>query len=427
MPRNRLLVVPVLGALAVAALTLGLTQWHTSGAATLDRSGCWVPAWGASPQPGVPPVGSAADLAGDSVRDVLVPSLAGDAVRVRVTNAFGTRPVLIGRASIGDALDAIAPAAGLTFAGRASVRVAAGASVLSDPVRLPVAALHPVSVSLFVAGASGALTEHRDAQQVNYLTTGDRVADAGPGRFTGRIASWPLIDRLDVRVPGCRAGTVIALGDSLTDGYRSTVGADARWTDDLARRIASAGGAGDGGFGGAGARVSVLNEGISGNRLLRGGPCCGQSALRRLRRDVLAQPAARSLIVLEGINDIGFGHLRLGSSRTHRREVFARALIDAYRRIIRAAHAAGLRVIGGTLLPFRGAAYFTRAGERVREAVNRWIRHGGGFDAVIDFDAAVADRADPMRLSPRYDSGDHLHPNDAGYQAMAAAVPLGIL
>ena len=205
-------------------------------------------------------------------------------------------------------------------------------------------------------------------------------------------------------------GTVVALGDSITDGVGSTAGANARWPNDLARKLDALGGP----------TLAVADEGIGGNRVLIGARCCGASAEARFGRDALDQPGVRDVIVLEGINDIGFG-AGLGG------DIDAAQIIAGYRQLIAEAHARRLKIFGATLLPFQGAGYYTAAGEAAREAVNTWIRTSGAFNGVIDFDAVMRDPADPLRLNTAYDCGDHLHPNDAGYQAMADAISLKML
>ena len=231
-------------------------------------------------------------------------------------------------------------------------------------------------------------------------------------RSSTQTPSWYYLSGLVVRSPGA-AGTVVAFGDSITDGVQSTVGANVRWPNDLARRLDAQRGPG----------LSVADEGIGGNRVLIGSRCCGASAEARFARDALDQPGVRDIIVLEGINDIGFG----AGPPNAGPDVSAARIIAGYEQLIAQAHARGLRIFGATLLPFQGAGYYTAAGEATREAVNTWIRTSGAFDGVIDFDAVMRDPADPLRLNPAYDSGDHLHPDDAGYQAMADAINLEML
>src|SRR5581483_1341522 len=270
-----------------------------------------------------------------------------------------------------------------------------------------------LTVSVYLPDRTGPATMHFDAQQLSWVSTpGDHTADRDAAAYTASTLSWFYLGGLVVRSADM-TGTVVTFGDSITDGVGSTAGADARWPNDLARRLDALGGP----------VLSVADEGIGGNRLLGGSRCCGASAQARFARDAMDQPGVRDVIVLEGINDIGIGlaHPRLEQG------VSTARIIAAYRRLIAQAHARGLRIFGATLLPYQGAGYFTAAGETIREQVNEWIRTSRAFDGVIDFDAVMSDPADPLRLNPIYDCGDHLHPNDVGYQAMADAINLQML
>jgi lysophospholipase L1-like esterase len=379
----------------------------------------WLGAWAASPAP--------PDLAGPSVsgfdnqtlREVVSLHFGGDRVRVRVTNAFGTSPLTLGRSAV--ALRgpgaSILPGSDrpLTFAGDAAPTVPAGAEVLSDPVNLRVRAGQELSISLFLPAATGPVTFHGVAVTTSYVAAGNHVSDAGPGAYGGTTRSWFLLDGVDVQAPS-RDDAIVALGDSITDGVGSTVDANNRWPDLLAQRLNAR----------EGNRTSVLDEGISGNRVLNNAPCCGVNALARLDRDVLAQDGVRFVILLEGINDIGFSQLQGIAETAPPTDVSAAQIIAGYRHIIDQAHRAGLKVYGATLTPFGGAGYETPAGLAKRAAVNAFIRSSGRFDAVIDFDRVTRDPANPERFLPVFDSGDHLHPNDAGYRAMANAIPLSL-
>ncbi|MGH2891781.1 MAG: SGNH/GDSL hydrolase family protein, partial [Solirubrobacteraceae bacterium] len=221
---------------------------------------------------------------------------------------------------------------------------------------------------------------------------------------------------VDVTSQNPGLGTLVAFGDSITDGFHSTPGADARWPNDLARRL-------DTRF----PTLAVADEGISGDRVLTSDECCGVNALARFDRDVVNRAGVKEVILLMGINDIGFSVTPPNPVTNPLPDVSAAQIIAGYEQIIAQAHAAGLKIFGGTLTPFKGAAYYSTAGEAKREAVNDWILTSGAFDGVIDFARVVADPSDPTMMAPQYDSGDHLHPNDAGYQAMANAIPLRLL
>ena len=382
-------------------------------------AGRWLAGWATAPQSPGPGTRAAAGFRDQTIRQIVSTSFGGSVLRVRLTNVYGRRALTVGGASIavqraGAALipGTIRP---LTFAGRSSALIAPGGQALSDPVRLTVAPLGHLAVSLFAPGATGPATEHAQAEQVNYVAAGSRALTASAAAFTARTTSWYFLAGVDVRAPARARGTVVALGDSITDGVGSEVNADGRWPNDLARRLVA-----------ASAGLSIVDEGIGGNRLLTAAGCCGTDALARFRRDVLGQPGVRDVIVLEGINDIGSGASHDPSTAPHT-AVTALQIVQGYERMIALAHGAGLRIFGATLTPFQGARYWTPAGEATREAVNRWILTSGAFDGVIDFAAAVADPADAQRLAPADDSGDHLHPDDAGYRAMADAVDLARL
>lgn len=381
-----------------------------------DGASGWVATWAASPAGGDAPAGSgappcqaAAGVTDQTVRDVIFTHASGDQVRVRLTNSLGSQPLTIGSASIAVDQSGAQATPGtlrpLTFAGARSVTIAAGAEALSDPLSMHVAALQDLLVSVFVPGASGLATEHYLAEQFNYISTpGDFTQADSPTAYTTTNTCSLFVDGVSVHNPSV-AGTVVALGDSITDGAGSTYNANARWPDDLARRLDS----------GQGPLLSVANAGINGNCVLETVPTegyVGVNALARLDRDVFDQPGVRTVILFEGINDIGAFH------------VTADQLISGYEQIIAQTHARRLRIIGATLTPVEGSVYYSQANEATREAVNHWIRTSGAFDGVVDFDKTVRDPANPQQLLPAYDSGDHLHLSDAGYQALANAVDL---
>jgi lysophospholipase L1-like esterase len=371
----------------------------------------WVGGWATAPV-----LGSGAGFADRTLRQIVRVGLGGDAIRVRLTNAFGADGVRVDGVRVGLRQAGAAVVAGteraVTFGGLPQVTLAAGAQVLSDPVALAVQGGQDLAISMYVPGDVAAPTRHGGAFTTSYFATGDHSGEAAADAFTGTTTSWFLLDGVDVRTTA-RAGAVVALGDSITEGTCSTVDANRRFPDALARRVAA---------GRPGRPLSVLNAGTSGNRLVSDAGTNGVSAQARFERDVLAQSGARDVILLEGINDIGHNVGPVAAD-----PVTPQDLIAAMSNIVRAAHAAGLRVIGGTLLPIAGSKYDTPEAEAKRQAVNDWIRRGRAFDAVVDFDAALRDPADPARYLPAYDCGDHLHPGDAGYQAMADAVDLKAL
>ncbi len=382
-------------------------------------AGPWVAGWTTSPlKPNAEQVLTPQQSDGTTVRQIVRLSLGGRAVRVRFTNAFGATPLRISGAHV--AL-ATGPAAAttragsdraLTFAGRGEVTIPAGADWWSDPVAMPVAAFDDLAISIRFAELPQQQTGHPGARTRSWIAPGDALADSG---FAGAtpVERWFQIAGVEVdAAPAARA--IVAFGDSITDGFGIKDGANTRWTDGLARRLAANRATRD---------VAVVNHGIGGNCVLT--ECLGPNALSRFDRDVLSQPGARYVIVLEGINDLG-GLARERAVSAEERAAHTARLIAGYAQIVARARARGLRVIGGTVMPFGGNEYYhpDAQAEAARQAVNRWIRTPGNFDAVIDFDRAVRDPARQDRLLPGYDSGDHLHPSAVGYKAMADAVPL---
>jgi lysophospholipase L1-like esterase len=376
-----------------------------------DERGHWVGTWSASPQAAP----TAAPINGQTVRQILRTSVGGDRVRVRFSNAYGAGPLQIGSAHVAISTGgaSIAPASDrvLTFNGSPTISIPAGALAVSDPVRLDVPALGDLAVSLYLPGNVVPATQHSLGTQTNHISV--------PGDFTAAVTlagattqAYYFLSGVDVRASK-KTRAIVAMGDSITDGFASSVDANRRWPNRLAERLQAHPGK---------ARLAVLNAGISGNRVLH--DFIGTNALARLDRDALVQTGAKYLIVLEGINDIGIpGLFGLAAE-----QVSAEQIIQGHRQIIDRARAMGLKVYGGTLTPFEGffPGYYTAAGEAKRQAVNHWIRTSKAYDAVIDFDKVVRDPAHPTRFLPAYDSGDHLHPGDAGYRAMADSIDLGL-
>ncbi|MGC9671185.1 SGNH/GDSL hydrolase family protein [Planosporangium sp. 12N6] len=389
----------------------------------------WVGTWASVPT--AVPATAVTTLDNQTVRQVVHASIAGDAVRVRLSNEFGVQPVVVGEAHValrapgGGATD-ILPGTDhrLTFGGRPSVTMPAGAPVLSDSVPLRLPAGGDLVVSLHLPRRTPVTTVHGFSFQDNVIADGN-VTGARSVRATATVTQWYFLSGISVRTRSNGAASIVAFGDSITDGANTAANANHRWPDLLAGRLRAAPGLDDRG---------VLNLGIAGNRLLHdpnpqaGSPAeayaayFGQSALRRFDRDVLAQPGARYVVVLLGVNDLGHP----GTAAPPSEVVSAEDIIGAHRQLIARSHAAGLAIYGGTILPFKDdtLGFYSAENERKRQAINTWMRTGGEFDGVVDFDAALRDPADPLRLLARYDGGDHLHPNDAGMAAMAEAVPL---
>jgi lysophospholipase L1-like esterase len=356
-------------------------------------------------------------LNAQTVREIARISIGGHRIRVRLSNAYGSRPLIVGAAHV--ALHGVGPAivAGsdrtLTFNGQGAVTIPAGALVLSDPVELTVAPLSELAVSLYFPVATGPVTWHELGMQTTFISPSGDATAAASLPIAATSTSLYVLSGVEVTA-GIETGAVVTLGDSITDGYGSTVDAQHRWPNFLAQRLNDTAALGS---------MAVLDQGISGNRLLHDTE--GPDALARFDRDVLAQPGVTHLIVLEGINDIGMpGYLGRPDEAVSSEEI-----IGAYRQLILRAHAKGIKVYGATLTPFEdsGEPYYSAAGEAKREAVNAWIRSQSEFDAVLDFDRLVRDPTHPTRLLPAYDSGDHLHPSDTGYQAMADSIDLHLL
>jgi lysophospholipase L1-like esterase len=414
--------------IGMAATCAGVTLTLTGSAAGADRPAAWTGTWStAVTGPATAPI-PATVFEDQTLRQIVHTSIAGGSLRVRLSNEYGTEGLVIGEARVARRSTGAQIIAGtdrrLTFGGQASVTVPPGAPALSDPVALPVPALSDLVVSVYLPHRTPAATVHGSAFQTNYVAAGNRTRSPDlPGATT--TTSWYFLSGVSVAAPA-RTAAVVAFGDSITDGAVTTVDADHRWPDLLARRLQDRPGL---------RHLGVLNKGIGGNRLLHDGntlpvdpfagigPLFGDSALSRFDRDVLAQPGARYVIVLLGINDIG----QPSSIAPASEAVTVDELIFGYRQLIARAHERGLRIFGATMTPFQGTVipgYYTAANEAKRLAVNRWIRTGGEYDGVVDFDRAVRDPAQALRMLPAYDSGDHLHPNDAGMQAMADAIPL---
>lgn len=343
-----------------------------------------------------------------TVRMAVRASMGGRRLRIKISNAFGSEPLTVGAAHIAlrskDSEIVEGSDHTISFDGRPGCTVGPGIVEISDPVEMNVAPLAELSVSLYFPGETGAPTNHSTGLHNTYIQEGD-VTGAASMADARHTEQYYYLAALDVEAAP-DAGTLVTLGDSITDGARSTSETNHAWPALLAARLAADKRT---------AMIGVANEGIGGNRILRDGS--GTSALARFDRDVLSQSGVKWVMFLEGINDIGHGGTEA---------VTAEQLIAAHKQIIDMAHAHGIKVIGCTLTPYEGAGYYREEGEAIREALNNWIRTSGAYDAVVDFEAAVRDSADPKRIRAEFDPGDHLHPNNAGYEAMANAVDLSL-
>ena len=407
--RQRLALVLGLGATACLVALGALALTIDSGAAATAAGPNWVTSWAMAPQAALPGTRGARGFHGQTVRESIVATVGGSQARIELSNAFGTRPLEIGAASLATGI-AGTPVA-LAFAGRPGTLIPPGATVLSDPVAFTIAPFAQLMVSLYLPARTGPATVNADAEQTQHVAPGDVVMTPGLDGLTPAGRSSYYVTGLDVLASPTAPGAIVALGDSITDGIGSNLDADDGWPADLAHRLSG---------------WAVLNAGIGGNRVLNSSACCGVDAVARFQRDVAAHAAVRAVILLEGVNDIGFSAHHDRGSAPHT-NVSAAQIIAGDELIIALAHADGLRIYGATITPFKGARYWTSAGEAKRQAVNDWILHGNRFDGVIDFATVIQDPMDPQMLNPRYDSGDHLHPNAAGYAQMAAAVDLAML
>jgi lysophospholipase L1-like esterase len=398
----------------ICALTLCASQTEAAGAR-------WIGSWAASPAmpmaaPANNPSRGTPTFNNQTLVQTVRLSAGGSQLRIRLSNEYGTHPLAIGAARVAlvgvDGVVVAGSERSVTFAGGRAASLAPGAPLLSDPVALPTAALAKLRISLFLPTDTNGCTCHMSGSEVAQISSGDTTDRAAPGAAAspGAPTFRAFLTAVEVETAAAPAPVIVAFGDSITDGYQSTTGANRRWPDRLAERLAAKY---------PGRPIGVNNAGIGGNRVISDGvvPIFGQSALSRFDRDVLSIPGATHVIVLEGVND-------LGASRTDPPK--AEALIAGYRQLIARAHAHGLKIIGATILPYGGAGYYGAPGEAERQKINAWIRTGRAFDGVIDLDAAVRDPAKPERMKAELQSGDWLHPNDAGYKVMGEAVDLAL-
>ncbi|MES2759463.1 MAG: SGNH/GDSL hydrolase family protein [Pseudomonadota bacterium] len=407
----------LISAAALAAMLAWLQLPAFAQSATNWRAEPWVGTFGKAPA-GPPQDVDTQVLTNQTVRLVAHTSVGGNRVRIRLSNEMGATALQIGAASValrqGSGYQIVAGSNRvLTFGGVASITIPPGAPALSDPVDLPFAALADLAVSVHLPASTRLTTVHPNALQTVYISTAGNHTGGGSFPLSRSTWWWPFLTEVEVVGKGA---AIVAIGDSITDGSRGTNDSNNRWPDWLARRLQSTPDSGS-----VNATLGVVNRGISGNRLLTSttlGSLAGRNGLERFERDVLATAGARYLIVALGINDIGYA----SSSAP----MTAATFIGGYRQLIARAHARGIAVIGATLGPFQGSGYYSTAKDTVRQAINNWIRTTNELDGVVDFDRALQDPANPLSLRPAYDSGDRLHPNNFGYQAMGNAIPLDL-
>lgn len=394
-------------AVAVIASSLSGTSAAPEAPAQVAPNGGWVGSWGAAmTQPG-PSGPSATGVTNTTIRQIAHLSVGGGTLRVRLSNRFGRRPLVVGRTTVaprpasatGTPNVEVLRLVPVTFRGRASVTIPVGGEAVSDPVDVLVADDSDVVISTYFPGSTGPLTQHPAGYASAFAAKGDQTGAGGAAyrRIPG-MARF-VVDGVDVRSDA--RGAVVLFGDSITDGASSPIDRNLRYPDQLADLLLLR-------------RYGALNAGLGGNRLLANGGVHGEAGLARFERDVIRRPGVRSVVILIGINDI----------RATRGSISATHLINAHRQLIARAHAAGLKAYGATLTPYWAHSHYTVGGEIARQAVNQWIRTSGEYDGYVDFEHAVRDPKQPLRLLPAYDSGDHLHPNAKGFAAMARAVDL---
>jgi lysophospholipase L1-like esterase len=393
-------------ALCLVIIFVTATGWDGKDTIKSSNKGKRTAAWTASMQSPLKEGISNEGFSNQTVRMIIKPHIEGEKVSIRFSNAFSPQPLKIEQVNIavskgGPEVESDTDQK-VTFDGNEKVTIPAGETKWSDPIDFKVRSDEKVAVSVFIREKTGPVTWHPHSMQTNYITTGNKADSSDFAGNQQKEQSWFWLDAVDVRAEPSVKGSVVVLGSSIANGNHSTPDADHRWPDFLAERMKK-----------SDSPMSVLNAGISANQLIESTPEDGESALERIERDVFDQTAVKAVILHQGLNDI-----------RHHPEYSAEDITKAMKKIIEKTHEEGLKIYGGTLMPYKGSGMFTEDGEKVRQEVNDWIRTSGDFDGVIDFDKAVRDPEDPERYLPEYDAGDHLHPNDAGYEKMAESVDL---
>ncbi|GGE49467.1 SGNH hydrolase [Pullulanibacillus camelliae] len=371
-----------------------------------SKPGKWVAGWSAPPQPPSETGVSHDGFTNQTLRMIVHPNIGGDHVRLHFSNVFGTAPVTFQAVRVandqGGAQTLLGSDRKVTFKGKAAITIPPGQTVTSDPVSIHVDSQRNLAVSIYVKKGTGPTTWHQHSMQTTYLSTsGNHASDKLGTAFKKKEQEWFWLDGVDVKADSGVKGAIAVVGSSIANGNHSTPDTNRRWIDDLGERLNSE----------QPGTWSIINAGISANQLLESSDANGEKPLNRLKRDVFSQTDISGVILHEGINDI-----------RHHPDIDADQMIHEMKKIIRASHEHGLKIYGGTIVPYGGAKLYTDSGEKTREAVNHWIRTSGAFDGVIDFDKALRDPKDPKRYRPGYGWSDHFHPNDKGYQVMADAV-----
>ena len=377
---------------------------------TQESNTNWVSAWYAPPMVSLDDGLSHRGFSNQTIRMVIHPHMEGDKLRIHLSNAFGDKFVTFKEVQVAISASGAAITPGtsrvVTFDGKKSIKIPKGKALESDPISLILKQGQSVTVSLFVNQASGPVTWHRYSMQDAYMAAGNHTSDRRGALFNKTDQSWFWLNEVDVRATSSVKGTIAVIGDSIVNGNHSKVNENHRWPDDLAKRLNAE----------RPNTWSIVNSGISANRLLSQSPAIGEKPANRIQRDAFDLTGIKGVIISEGLNDI----------RHNPDQVTSAQIINEMKKLSSEGHKRGLKVYGATLVPYKGAKLYTEAGEKTRERVNHWIRTSGAFDGVLDFDKALRDPKDPKQYRPDCHAPDHFHPNDKGYQVMADSINLSI-